>query len=110
MGKIIAFHISQTCGHICAQIFCSQIDTLAVDHNLMALCKDSISASVTGLVHRRYHKGGMLASYNQLQNVYHSVLPAINQTIVLFFTEHLDYITNMCRTKKTQLFVAKDIK
>ena len=93
------------------RIFCSQNNMLVVDHNLTTLCKESIQVSIPGLIHRRYSRGGTLASYNQLQNVYHSVLPAINQTKTLFFIEHWHYTTNLSRTKKkSQLFVGEGIK
>ena len=83
---------------------------LVVDYNPTALCKKSIQVSIPGLVHRRYHRGATLASYNHLQNAYHSVLPVINQTKTLFFIEHLPYTTKLSRTKMSQLFVGEDTK
>jgi hypothetical protein len=75
----------------------------------MAPCQKSISVSITGLIQRRYHRGGTLASYNQLRNAYHSALPAINQKNTVLHRTFAIYYKPVW-DKKNQFFVAEEIK
>jgi hypothetical protein len=57
----------------------------------LTLCKEPHLCHITGLTHRKSDWGSMLGGYKQLQRIAQSVLPAINRTQTLFFTQYLYY-------------------
>jgi hypothetical protein len=57
----------------------------------LTLCKVPHLCHITGLIHRKSGRDSMLGGYTQLQTIAQNVLPAINQTKTLLFTQYLYY-------------------